>query len=99
VTTILQIPRTTGVLPTPVTTVIPAALSGRQYDPVPDATTFTTSVEDEQAETLFIPSPVCSQSELLPAEVTKVEPHGPPLWMEHDVARDDEIVDFAMPEL
>nr|TKW31820.1 hypothetical protein SEVIR_2G131000v2 [Setaria viridis] len=73
--------------------------------PVADMMPRTTGVllPEEQAELLFIPSPACSQSELLPTEVAKVEPHGPPVRMEHDVARNDErvtISDFmVVPEL
>ncbi|OEL25597.1 hypothetical protein BAE44_0013385 [Dichanthelium oligosanthes] len=91
--------RTTGVL-LPVAAAVPAALSSTQYDPVPDDdTTFTPSMEEEQAEVLFIPSPACSQSELLPTEDAKVELHGPPLWMEHEVERAT-ISDFmVVPEL
>ena len=56
----------------------------------------------EQAELLSIPSPACSQSELLPAEIAKVERQGPPVWMEYGVEaeQDDEpvtISDFVVP--
>jgi hypothetical protein len=51
---------------------VPAALSSMQHDPVPDDTTFTPSMGEKQAELLFILSPACSQSELLPAEVSIV---------------------------
>ncbi|PUZ69530.1 hypothetical protein GQ55_2G116400 [Panicum hallii var. hallii] len=84
---------------------VPAALSSTQHDPVPDDTTFTPSMGEEQAELLFIPSPACSQSELLPAEVSiaKAESQGPPVWMEHDVEHDDDepvtICDFMVPEM
>ncbi|RLN33885.1 hypothetical protein C2845_PM03G27890 [Panicum miliaceum] len=93
--------RTAGVL-LPVAGV-PAALSSAQHDPVSaDDTTFTPSMGEEQAELLFIPSPACSQSELLLTEVAKVELQGPPVWMEHDVEDDDEPVtfsDFMVPEM
>ncbi|CAL5080063.1 unnamed protein product [Urochloa decumbens] len=77
---------TTGAL-LPTSAVVPAALSSTQYDPVPDDTASTPSMGEEEAELLlFIPSPACSQSELLHTEVAKVEPLGPPVWMEHDDA-------------
>ncbi|CAL5090183.1 unnamed protein product [Urochloa decumbens] len=84
---------TTGVL-LPTSAVVPAALSSStQYDPVPDDTASTPSMGEEEGELLlFIPSPACSQSELLHTEVAKVEPLGPPVWMEHDVAHDDACV-------
>ncbi|CAL5065687.1 unnamed protein product [Urochloa decumbens] len=83
---------TTGVA-LPASAVVPAA-SSTQYDPVPDDTASTPSIGEEEAELLlFIPSPACSQSELLHSEVAKVEPLGPPVWMEHDdVAHDDACV-------
>nr|CAB3452782.1 unnamed protein product [Digitaria exilis] len=67
--------------------------------PVRDDMPFTPSMEEEQAELFIIPSPACSQSDLLPTEVAM---HGPPVWMEHGVAHGDErsaISDFAVPEL
>ncbi|KAG2633451.1 WRKY transcription factor WRKY71-like [Panicum virgatum] len=81
---------------------VPAAPSSTQHDPVPDGTTFTPSMGAEQAELLFIPSPACSQSELLPAEIAKVERQGPPVWMEYglEAEQDDEpvtISDFVVP--
>jgi len=92
--------RTAGVL-LPAAAAAPAAApsSSTQHDPVADDdTAFTPSMgEEERAELLFIPSPACSQSELLPAErANKLEPQGPPVWMEHD----DEPVtvsDFVVP--
>ncbi|KAJ1268336.1 hypothetical protein BS78_07G127000 [Paspalum vaginatum] len=109
-----NVPRTTGDLvpspPAPVAAAVPALSSNTtaKYDHVPDDhTTFTPLADqEEQAEVLlFIPSPACSQSELLPTEVAngKVELHGPPVWMDHDVACDggeqNTVSDFAVPEL
>ncbi|CAN6171872.1 unnamed protein product [Urochloa humidicola] len=88
---------TTGVL-LPASAVVPAALSSTQYDPVPDddTTASTPSMGEEEGELLlFIPSPACSQSELLHTEVAKVEPLGPPVWMEHDAAQDDVCVPIS----
>ncbi|CAD6220075.1 unnamed protein product [Miscanthus lutarioriparius] len=49
---------------------VPGALPSASYDPVPDVTDCTPSLEQEQAhDLLHIPSPACSQSELLPVEV------------------------------
>ncbi|CAN6197687.1 unnamed protein product [Urochloa humidicola] len=87
---------TAGVL-LPASAVVPAALSSTQYDPVPDddTTAATLSMAEDEAELLlFIPSPACSQSELLHTEVAK---------MEHDAAQDDvclPISDFmVVPEM
>ncbi|CAN6203779.1 unnamed protein product [Urochloa humidicola] len=88
---------TTGVL-LPAPAVVPAVLCSTQYDPVPDDTASTPSMGEEEAELLlFIPSPACSQSELLHTEVAKVEPLGPHVWMEHDVdvAHDDVCLDIS----
>ncbi|CAN6180027.1 unnamed protein product [Urochloa humidicola] len=86
----------TGVL-LPASAVVPAALPSAQYDPVPDDTAASTpSMGEEEAELLlFIPSPACSQSELLHTEVAKVEPLGPPVWMEHDAVQDDVYVPIS----
>ncbi|XP_066396060.1 transcription factor WRKY45-2-like [Miscanthus floridulus] len=62
---------TTGLLPV---TAVPGALHSSRYDPVPDVTDCTPSLEQEQAhDLLHIPSPACSQSELLPVEVAKLD--------------------------
>jgi hypothetical protein len=53
---------------------VPGALPSSRYDPVPDVTDCTPSLEQEQAhDLLYIPSPACSQSELLPVEVAKLD--------------------------
>ncbi|WVZ63047.1 hypothetical protein U9M48_012718 [Paspalum notatum var. saurae] len=89
----------------PVAAAVPAALPSNttaKCDHVPDDhMAFTPWTEEEQAEVLlFIPSPACSQSELLPTEVAKVELHGPPVWMDHDLACDgndqNTVSDFAV---
>nr|CAB3456501.1 unnamed protein product [Digitaria exilis]CAB3502978.1 unnamed protein product [Digitaria exilis] len=97
-----NVPRTAGDIQGDAAVVPEAAVSSTRYDPVPDDMPFTPSMEDEQAELFIIPSPACSQSDLLPTEVAKVELHGPPVWMEHGVAHGDErsaISDFTVPEL
>ena len=72
-------------------------LPSASYDPVPDVTDCTPSLEQEQDhDLLHIPSPACSQSELLPMEAAKLSPHahGLPLSLEHTLD-----CDFAVPEL
>ncbi|KAF8775983.1 hypothetical protein HU200_004010 [Digitaria exilis] len=86
-----NVPRTAGDIQGDAAVVPEAAVSSTRYDPVPDDMPFTPSMEDEQAELFIIPSPACSQSDLLPTEVAK-----------HGVAHGDErsaISDFTVPEL